>query len=61
MKRLKAEWIPHMKAYRLYDPGNPLHYCTTVAYVEDLEEARRQHPEYEIVEVDIDTMHVECL
>ena len=39
MKRLKAEWIPHMEAYRLYDPENPLHYCTTVAYVEDLEKA----------------------
>ena len=49
MKRLNAEWIPHMEAYRLYDPEKPLHYCTTVAYVEDLEEARQQYPEYEIV------------
>ena len=43
MKRLKAEWIPHMEAYRLYDPENPLHYCTTVAYVEDLEKARQHN------------------
>ena len=32
-----------MEAYRLYDPENPLHYCTTVAYVEDLEKARQHN------------------
>lgn len=52
MKILRAEWLPHMEAYRLYDPENPLHYCTSVAYVEDLEEARQQHPEYEIGKVE---------
>lgn len=55
--RLNAEWIDYMKAYRLYIPTQVYQ---TVAYVEDLEEARRLCPEYEIVEVDIDTMHVEC-
>ena len=53
--QLNAEWIPYMKAYRLYDPHCPQQ---TVAYVDTLEEAER--PGYRIVEVDADTMHVEC-
>jgi hypothetical protein len=55
--RLNAEWIDYMKAYRLYIPTQVYQ---TSAYVEDLEEAKRLYPEYEIVEVDIATMHVEC-
>ena len=55
-----AEWIPYMKSYRLYDPKHPQ---DTIAYVDDLDEARRQAKEEHgarIVECDIDTMHVEC-
>ena len=55
--RLNAEWIDYMNAYRLYKPAQVYQ---TSAYVKDLEEARRLYLEYEIVEVDIDTMHVEC-
>lgn len=55
--RLNAEWIDHMKAYRLYDPSYPQQ---TVAYVDSIEEAEAEHPEYRYVEVDADTMHVEC-
>ena len=53
--RLNAEWISYMKAYRLYDPRYPQQ---TVAYVDTIDEAQR--PGYKIVEVDADTMHVEC-
>ncbi len=45
--RLNAEWIWYMEAYRLYDPEHPE---WTVAYVDDLDQARVHHPEYEIVE-----------
>ena len=55
--RLNAEWIGHVKAYRLYDPRYPQQ---TVAYVDSIEEAEAEHPEYSYVEVDADTMHVEC-
>lgn len=55
--QLNAEWIPYMEAYRLYDPRYPQQ---TVAYVDSIEEAERNHPEYRYVEVDSDTMHVEC-
>ncbi len=54
---LNAEWVPYMKAYRLYDPHYPQQ---TVAYVDSIEEAEAEHPEYRYVEVDADTMHVEC-
>lgn len=53
--QLNAEWIPYMKAYRLYDAHSPQQ---TVAYVGTLKEAER--PGYRIVECDADTMHVEC-
>lgn len=42
---LFAEWIPHMNAYRLYDPIFPQQ---SVAYVDTLEEAER--PGYRIIE-----------
>lgn len=34
--KLNAEWIPHMKAYRLYAPRNPQQ---TIAYEDDEETA----------------------
>ena len=55
--QLNAEWIPYMKAYRLYDPEYPQQ---TVAYVDSLEEAEAEHPEYRYVLADAATMHVEC-
>lgn len=56
MIQLNAEWISHVKAYRLYDPSYPQQ---TVAYVDSLEEAEMEHPEYRYVLADADTMHVE--
>lgn len=38
MKRLNAEWIPHMKAYRIYDPKYPQQ---TIAYEDDLDVAEQ--------------------
>lgn len=55
-KRVYAEWVPYMKAYRLYDPKAPYN---TISYEKDLESAEANHPEYRISEVDSDTMHVE--
>ena len=55
-----AEWIPYMKSYRVYDPKKPQ---DTIAYVDDLDEAREQAREEQnahIVLCDADTMHVEC-
>ena len=48
MKRLNAEWISYMKAYRLYDPKAPQ---KTVAYEADLGEAEKRcdEEEYELV------------
>lgn len=54
---LYAEWISYMHAYRLYRPTKPQ---STVAYVDSIEEAEREHPEYNYCECDKDTMHVEC-
>ena len=58
-KRLNAEWITYMKAYRLYDPRHPQQ---TVAY-EDSEEAAKEHAVangYDgLVICDADTMHIE--
>ena len=55
-----AEYVPYMKAYRLYNPRRPY---DTIAYVDDLEQAREQAwDEYhaDIAVCDADTMHVEC-
>lgn len=55
-----AEWLPYMKSYRIYDPKKPQ---DTIAYVDDLDEARVQaREEYnaQIALCDADTMHVEC-
>ena len=60
MKRLNAEWIPYMKAYRIYDPKEPQQ---TIAYDDNLDIAEQYALEngYDgIVECDIDTMHIEC-
>lgn len=60
MDRLSAEWIPHMKAYRLYDVRHPQQ---TVAYEEDaaVAEQRAFEEGYAgLVFCDADTMHVEC-
>ena len=60
MSRLNAEWIPYMRAYRLYDPRNPQN---TVAYETDesAAEARALESGYSgLVICDADTMHVEC-
>lgn len=54
--RLIAEWIPYMKAYRLYDAKHP---SNTVAYVDSIEEAEAEHPEYDYVICDSDTMGIE--
>lgn len=54
---LHAEWIPHMKAYRLFNPNSPQ---KAVEYVADLDKARDRLTSYSIVEIDKDTMHVEC-
>lgn len=59
-KRLNAEWIPWMKAYRLYDPQNPQQ---TVAYEDDEDDAERHAIEngYDGIAIcDADTMHIEC-
>ena len=40
--RLNAEWIPYMKAYRLYNPKYPQE---TVAYEKDLDVAERRAKE----------------
>lgn len=55
-KQINAEWIWYLKAYRLYDPQHPQR---TVAYADDLDQERENHPELRIVECDADTMHVE--
>lgn len=58
--KLNAEWIPYMKAYRLYDPHCPQQ---TVAYEENEEkaEARALKEGYSgLIICDIDTMHIEC-
>lgn len=55
-KRLNAEWIPYMKAYRLYEPQHPQQ---TVAYVDDLDSAEisaKDNGYDDIVLCDIDTM-----
>lgn len=59
MKRLNAEWIGYMKAYRLYDPKDPQQ---TVAYEDDLDVAEQRAKEEgysSLVLCDADTMHVE--
>lgn len=40
---LNAEWISYMDAFRLYEAAYP---AQTVAYVDSLEDAENQHPEY---------------
>lgn len=58
MKRLNAEWIPYMKAYRIYDPKHPQQ---TIAYEGDLDVAEQYAIENGfngIVECDADTMNI---
>ena len=58
-KQLNAEWIPYVKAYRLYDPADPQQ---TVAYEDNLDAAGRTAYEkgyQEIVLCDADSMHIE--
>ncbi len=60
MNKLKAEWIPYMKAYRLYDACCPQQ---TIAYEEDetVAEQRALEAGYSgLVICDADTMHIEC-
>lgn len=60
MDRLSAEWIPHMKAYRLYDARHPQQ---TVAYEEnaDMAEQRATEEGYAgLVLCDANTMHAGC-
>ena len=58
MKRINAEWIPYMKAYRLYDPENQQQ---TIAYEDDIYLAAERCNEmgYDLILCDADTMHVE--
>ena len=51
-KSLMLEWVPYMSAYRVYDAAHPFQ---TVAYVDSLEDAEKQHPEYEYTVVDAGT------
>lgn len=60
MNKLKAEWIPCMETYRLYDARYPQQ---TVAYEENaaVAEQRALEEGYAgLVLCDADTMHVEC-
>ena len=52
MNKLVAEWIPYMKAYRVYDPLKPQ---DTVAYEDDEDRLADK----DITIRDADTMHVE--
>ena len=52
MEKLVAEWIPYMKAYRVYDPHKPQ---DTVAYEEDEDRLADKG----VIIRDADTMHVE--
>lgn len=42
MKRLNADWVEFMKAYRVYDPKHPQQ---TIAYEEDLDVAEKRAKE----------------
>ena len=55
-ERLNAEWIPFMKAYRLYNPSKPQ---DTVAYVDSLDDV--DESKYDLVLCDADSMHVEMM
>lgn len=58
MKKLNAEWINYMKAYRIYDPKNSQQ---TVAYENNLETAKSNAIENgydEIIECDSDIIHI---
>ena len=58
-KQLNAEWIPHMKAYRLYNPEDQQQ---TVAYEDDLTTAEKMAYEngyQRFVLCDADSMHTE--
>ena len=55
-----AEWLPYMKAYRIFNPKKPQ---DTIAYVDDLDEARQQAKDEHNARIalcDADTVHVEC-
>lgn len=52
MEKLVAEWIPYMKAYRVYDPHKPQ---DTVAYEEDEDRLADKG----VIIRDADTMRVE--
>lgn len=59
MKQLHAEWIPWMRAYRLYDPNYPQQ---TIAYEENKDVAEKRAIENgysDLVICDSDSMHVE--
>lgn len=47
--KLYLEWIPHLNCYRLFDSEFPYF---TVAYVDSLQDAENQHPEYYYVVID---------
>ena len=52
-----AEWFSYIKAYRIFDPKKPQE---TIEYAGDLEKAKERYPEHKIIEIDKDSMHVEC-
>lgn len=42
--KITADWIPHMKVYRIYDPKHPEQ---AIAYVDDLKEVEDRG--YEVI------------
>lgn len=52
-----AEWIPHREDYRLYDKLYPQ---WTIAYADDLDEVKRDHPEYDFIVVDTPNDDTPC-
>ena len=61
MKQLHAEWIPWMRAYRLYDPSCPQQ---TIAYEENKDVAEKRAIENgysDLAICDSDSMHVEIV
>lgn len=61
MKNLKAEWIPWMRAYRLYDSSCPQQ---TIAYKDNMDAAEKYaiaNGYSGLVICDSDSMHVESV
>lgn len=61
MKELNAEWIPYMKAYRLYDINRPQQ---TIAYEDDLSKAEihaKENGYSRVILCDTDTMSARYL